>query len=61
MTDSEINILAKSAMDWARGSWGQGQYDAPRFELETMVRLYKAIADHATKQAEEYEKMKKSS
>lgn len=47
-----IHEVASKAMDWARGSWGQGTYDAPRFEKQTMVKLYQAIAEIANKQAE---------
>lgn len=52
MTDEEIKDKALQAMAWARGSWGQGQYDAPRYERMTMVRLYDAIAEIAKKQSE---------
>jgi hypothetical protein len=52
MTDEKIQEMAIQAMAWARGSWGQGTYDAPRFEKQTMVKLYQAIAEIANKQAE---------
>ena len=47
MTNEQINDLAATALTWARGSWGPGQYDAPRYDRETMVLLYQKIAELA--------------
>lgn len=47
MTDEQINDIAKTALDWAQGSWGQGKYDAPRYDRETMIRIYQKIAELA--------------
>ena len=52
MTEKEIKEKAYKALSWARGSWGQGEYDAPKYDKMTMVRLYEAIAEIASKQAE---------
>lgn len=51
MTDKEIETKALQALAWARGSWGQGKYDAPKFERMDMVKLYEKIAEIAFKQA----------
>jgi hypothetical protein len=45
MTQDQINTIAADALAWAQGSWGQGRYDAPRYEKETMLRIYSALAD----------------
>lgn len=54
MTNEQINELAETALAWAQGSWGQSKYDAPRYEKETMLRLYIAIADKANEQARKF-------
>ena len=45
MTQEQINAIAEDALVWAQGSWGQGRYDANRFDKETMTRIYSALAD----------------
>lgn len=47
MTDDQINDIAATALTWAQGSWGQGKYDAPRYDQETMVLIYRKIAELA--------------
>jgi hypothetical protein len=58
MNYKEIEEAAKNAIDWATGSWGQGQYDRPKFSPDTMARLYRAIADIAIARAEEADSLK---
>ena len=50
--EDKIDKIAKSALDWARGSWGQGQYDQPRFEHDKMSAIYTRIAQLAQRNAE---------
>ncbi len=51
MTDEQIHQIAVDAITWAKGSWGQGKYDAPRYDNATMVRIYERIAQIAANQA----------
>jgi hypothetical protein len=51
MTDAQIQKVAVDAIAWAKGSWGQGRYDAPRYDNATMSAIYERIATIATAQA----------
>jgi hypothetical protein len=46
-----IKEVAETALDWASGSWGQGEYDKPKFDDETMAKLWYKIADIAREKA----------
>lgn len=50
--EDKIDKIAEKALDWARGSWGQGKYDAPRFDHDKMTAIYTRIAQIAQRQAE---------
>jgi hypothetical protein len=51
MNDNEIDIkkMAQTAIHWASGSWGQGQFDSPRYDDITMAELWYQVAKIATK------------
>lgn len=51
MTNEQINEIASDAFIWAKGSWGQGRYDAPRYDNATMAAIYARIADIARHEA----------
>jgi hypothetical protein len=51
MTDEQIHQIAVDAIAWAKGSWGQGKYDAPRYDNATMAAIYERIATIAANQA----------
>jgi hypothetical protein len=51
MTDEEIHRIAVDAIAWAKGSWGQGKYEAPRYDNATMAAIYERIATIAANQA----------
>jgi len=51
MTQDEINTIATDALAWAQGSWGQSRHDKPRYDKETMLRIYSALADLCREQA----------
>lgn len=53
---NEIDIKAKaqSAIYWASGSWGQGQFDPPRYDDITMFELWAEIGKMATKNAQKH-------
>jgi hypothetical protein len=36
--------MAETAIHWASGSWGQGQYDKPKYDDLTMAELWSEIA-----------------
>ena len=55
MTKEEIRNKALHALDWATGSWGQGQYDKARYDDETMAKLWYQIAEIAKERAERYD------
>lgn len=55
MTDEEIRNKALTAIEWARGSWGQSQYDKPRYEDETMAKIWYQIADIARDKAHKFD------
>lgn len=55
MTNEEIRDKALHALDWARGSWGQGTYCKAPYEDETMAEIWKQIADIAKERADKYE------
>lgn len=42
--DKTIEKVAEDAIVWAEGSWGQSQYDKPRFSHEAMYALYMEMA-----------------
>lgn len=44
-----IKGMAQDAIHWASGSWGQGQYDKPKYDDLTMADLWYEIAKIATK------------
>lgn len=48
-TDAQINEMAQQAIHWASGSWGQGQFDRPKYDDLTMADLWWAVAKIATK------------
>ena len=47
MTQEKVEAIAQQALVWAQGSWGQGVYDAPRYDKDTMVAIYTALAQKA--------------
>jgi hypothetical protein len=49
--ENQIDIKAKAqtAIYWASGSWGQGQFDSPRYDNLTMADLWYEVAKIATK------------
>lgn len=51
MTDEEIRNKAIHALDWARGSWGQGTYCKAPHDDETMAKIWYQIADIARDRA----------
>lgn len=51
MTDEQIHQVAVDAIAWAKGSWGQGKYDAPRYDNATMAAIYERIAQIAKSEA----------
>jgi len=51
MTQEQINALAQDALVWAQGSWGQGRNDPVRYDKETMLRIYIALAELCHEQA----------
>jgi hypothetical protein len=51
LTPDTINAIAEDALAWARGSWGQGRYDASRFDHDTMEAIYLRIAQRCHEQA----------
>ena len=51
MTDEQIQQIATDALAWAQGSWGQGRHDASRYDKETMLRIYSALAELCHEQA----------
>jgi hypothetical protein len=50
----DINAKAITAIHWASGSWGQGQFDSPRYDDLTMADLWYAIAKIATKNSHKH-------
>lgn len=54
MNNEEINEKAQSAIHWASGSWGQGQFDRPKYDDITMADLWYAIAKIATKNSHKH-------
>ena len=54
MNNEEINEKAQSAIHWASGSWGQGQFDRPKYDDLTMADLWYAIAKIATKNSHKH-------
>ena len=55
MTKEEIRTTALTALDWAKGSWGQGQYDKAKYDDDTMAEIWKQIAEIAKERADKYE------
>jgi hypothetical protein len=55
MTNEEIRNKALHALDWAKGSWGQGQYDKAPHEVDTMAKIWYQIAEIAKERAEGYD------
>jgi len=54
MTKEETMQVAIQALDWARGSWGQGKYDKPRYDDVTMAGIYTQIAILACDEAQKH-------
>jgi hypothetical protein len=52
MTQEQIDKIALQALHWAQGSWGQSQYDRPRYEPETMKAIYYQLAQLALSKAD---------
>ena len=51
MTKEQINEIAKRAIAWAEGSWGQSEHDKPKYDHDTMVRIYHQISEIAAGKA----------
>jgi hypothetical protein len=51
MTDEQIHQIAVDAIAWAKGSWGQGRYDAPRYDNATMAAIYARISEIAGRES----------
>lgn len=49
MTNKDLDEMAKSAIHWASGSWGQGQFDKPKYDDLTMADLWHKVAMIAKK------------
>ena len=54
MKQSEINDKAQSAIHWASGSWGQGQFDKARYDDITMFELWAEVGKIATQNAQKH-------
>lgn len=54
MTNEQINEMAESAIHWASGSWGQGQFDKPKYDDMTMAELWYKVAKIATKNSHKH-------
>jgi hypothetical protein len=54
MTDEQIHQIAVDAIAWAKGSWGQGKYDAPRYDNATMTAIYERIAEIASRESKRH-------
>jgi hypothetical protein len=54
MKDEVIQRIAVDAIDWAKGSWGQGKYDVPRYDNATMAAIYARIAKIAESESKFY-------
>lgn len=54
MTNEEIKKMADSAIHWASGSWGQGQFDRPKYDDLTMSDLWYEIAKIANKNSQKH-------
>lgn len=46
-----IKGMAMDAIHWASGSWGQGQYDKPKYDDLTMADLWSEIAHIANERS----------
>lgn len=57
MTDEQIHQVAVDAIAWAKGSWGQGKYDAPRYDNATMAAIYERIATIAKSEAQRHARL----
>lgn len=54
MTNERINEIAKQAIIWAQGSWGQSEYDQPRYDARTMASIYHQISEIASSKANHF-------
>lgn len=54
MTNERINEIAKQAIIWAQGSWGQSEYDQPRYDASTMASIYHQISEIAASKANHF-------
>lgn len=54
MTNEEVNEMAQRAIHWASGSWGQGQFDSPRYDDLTMAEIWYKVAKIATKNSHKH-------
>lgn len=54
MREIKIKEMAQSAIHWASGSWGQGQYDNPKFDDKTMGYLWAEIARIAKENSDKH-------
>jgi hypothetical protein len=52
LTPDTINAIAKDALAWAQGSWGQSRHDKPRFDHDTMEAIYLRLAQRCQALAE---------
>lgn len=49
ISEQKIKEMAQQAIYWASGSWGQGQFDKPKYDDLTMADLWYQVAKIATK------------
>jgi len=49
--EDTIKKTAEQAMDWARGSWGQGTYCQPPYDNDKMSAIYTEMAKICQSQA----------
>jgi hypothetical protein len=54
VSQESINAIAERAVIWAQGSWGQSEYDCPRYDNLTMEDIYSRMADICIKKANFY-------
>jgi hypothetical protein len=54
MTNDQIDEIAKDALAWAEGSWGQGRNDPARYDKDTMTLIYSRLADLANEKAKRF-------
>jgi hypothetical protein len=54
MRELNIKEMAQSAIHWASGSWGQGQYDKPKYDDKTMGYLWAEIARIAKENSDKH-------